>query len=143
MQGKQRKVVQAVSYELLALIFVAPLATWVFGSSLLQSGLVALAISLVAVSWNMLFNAQFEAWEARQRRPQRTIARRVLHALGFELGLLLLTVPVIAYGLDISWWQALVSDFALMLFFLFYAFGFQWCFDLLFGPPAATLGGQP
>ena len=59
MQGKQRKVVQAVSYELLALIFVAPLATWVFGSSLLQSGLVALAISLVAVSWNMLFNAQF------------------------------------------------------------------------------------
>lgn len=140
MQGKQRKVVQAVSYELLALTFVAPLATWVFGSSLLQSGLVALAISLVAVSWNMLFNAQFEAWEARQRRPQRTIARRVLHALGFELGLLLLTVPVIAYGLDISWWQALVSDFALMLFFLFYAFGFQWGFDLLFGPPAATLG---
>ena len=84
MQGKQRKVVQAVSYELLALAFVAPLATWVFGSSLLQSGLVALATSLVAMTWNMLFNARFEAWEARQRRPQRTFARRVLHALGIR-----------------------------------------------------------
>lgn len=142
MQGKQRKVVQAVSYELLALVFVAPLATWVFGSSLLHSGLVALATSLVALSWNMLFNTGFEAWEARQRRPQRTFGRRVLHALGFELGLLLFTVPLIAFGLDISWWQALISDFALMLFFLLYALGFQWGFDLLFGPPAATLGGN-
>ena len=142
MQGKQRKVVQAVSYELLALLFIAPLAAWVFDNSLAVSGAVALAlaVSLLAVSWSMLFNTLFEGWEARQLRPQRTFRRRVLHALGFELGLLLASVPLIAFGLGISWWQAILSDLSLMLFFLVYALFFQWGFDLLFGPPSATLG---
>lgn len=140
MQGKQRKIVQALSYELLALVFIVPLAAWVFDSSLALSGLVAVVVSLLAMSWSMLFNSLFEAWEARQRRPQRTFKRRLLHALSFELGLLLFTVPVLAFGLGISWWQALLSDVALLLFFLVYALFFQWGFDLLFGPPAATLG---
>jgi uncharacterized membrane protein len=140
MQGKQRKIVQALSYELLALVFIVPLAAWVFDSSLALSGLVAVVVSFLAMSWSMLFNSLFEAWEARQRRPQRTFKRRLLHALSFEMGLLLFTVPVLAFGLGISWWQALLSDFALLLFFLVYALFFQWGFDLLFGPPAATLG---
>jgi uncharacterized membrane protein len=139
MQGKQRKVVQAISYELLALVFIVPLAAWLFDNSLAVSGAVALLVSLLAVSWSMLFNTVFERWEARQRQPQRTFKRRMLQALGFELGLLLATVPLIAIGLNISWWQALLSDLGLMLFFLLYALFFQWGFDLLFGPPAATL----
>lgn len=139
MQGKQRKIVQAISYELLALVFIVPMAVWLFDNSLLVSGVVALLVSLLAVAWNMLFNTLFESWEARQQRPQRTFKRRMLHAIGFELGLLLATVPLIALGLGIGWWQALVSDLGLMLFFLVYALFFQWGFDLLFGVPAATL----
>lgn len=140
MQGKQRKVVQAVGYELLALVCIVPLAAWLFDNSLLVSGAVAVAVSLLAVSWSMLFNTLFEGWEARQRQPQRTFRRRVLHAVGFELGLLLASVPLIALGLGISWWQAIISDLSLMLFYLVYALFFQWGFDLLFGPPTATLG---
>jgi len=140
MQGIQRKVVQAVSYELLALLIVAPLLVWVFENGLLLSGMVALATSLVAVAWYMLFSTLFEAWEARQLRPKRTFKRRILQASGFEVGLLVFTTPLLAYGLDISWWQALISDLLLMLFYLIYALFFQWGFDLIFGPPAATLG---
>lgn len=140
MQGKKRKVVQAISYELLAMLFVVPLAAWVFDSGLALSTLVAVGVSLTAVLWNMAFNSLFEAWEARQARPQRTLGRRVWHALGFEVGLLLFTVPLIAYGLGIDWWQALLADVGLMLFFLVYAFFFQWGFDRLFGVPVATLG---
>ena len=140
MQGTRRKIVQAISYEALALLVVAPFLFWLFDNSLLISGAVALATSLLAVSWNMLFNAMFERWEARQVKPQRTFRRRVLHALGFELGLLLFTTPLLAYGLDISWWQALFSDLAILMFYLVYALFFQWGFDLIFDPPAATLG---
>jgi uncharacterized membrane protein len=140
MQGKQRKIVQAISYEALALLFIVPLAVWVFGRGLLVSGAVALAVSLLAMSWSLLFNSLFEGWEARQLRPRRTFKRRVLHALGFELGLLLFSVPLLALGLGISWWQAILSDISLLLFFLLYAFFFQWGFDLMFGPPMATLG---
>jgi uncharacterized membrane protein len=63
----------------------------------------------------------------------------MLHAVGFALGLLLATVPLIAFGLGIGWWQAIISDLSLMLFFLVYALFFQWGFDLLFSLPAATL----
>ena len=140
MQGKRRKVVQAVSYEALALLFIVPLADWVFDSGLLLSGVIGLGVSLIAVSWSMLFNSLFEQWEARQANPQRTVRRRVIHALGFEVGLIAFTTPFIAYGLDIHWWQALLSDLVLMGFYLVYAFFFHWGFDRLFGPPAATLG---
>lgn len=139
MQGIQRKIVQAISYEVLALLIVAPALVWVFGNNLLHSGLVALVTSLIAVTWNMLFNSLFESWEARQLRPQRTFRRRVLHACGFELGLLIFTTPLLAYGLGISWWEALLSDLVLMAFYLVYALFFQWGFDIIFGPPAATL----
>jgi uncharacterized membrane protein len=142
MQGVQRKIVQAISYEVLALLVVAPFLFWLFDNSLLVSGAVALAMSLIAVTWNMLFSSMFEAWEARQERPKRTFGRRVLHALGFELGLVLFTIPLFVFGLGISWSQALISDLVILLFYLVYALFFQWGFDLIFGPPAATLGEQ-
>ncbi|MEK1941759.1 MAG: PACE efflux transporter [Pseudomonas sp.] len=142
MQGKKRKVVQAVSYEAVALVFITPMLAWVFGGGLAVSGGLALTLCVTAMLWNMLFNSLFEAWEKRQRKPQRTVARRVLHAVSFELGLLLMTVPMLVWALSIGWWQALVTDFSLMLFFLLYAFVFQWGFDLVFGVPSATLGSD-
>lgn len=142
MQGKKRKVVQAISYEVVALVFITPALAWVYGGGLAASGALAVALCVTAMLWNMVFNSLFEAWEARQRRPERTVSRRVLHAILFELGLLLMTVPMLVWALEIGWWQALVTDFSLMLFFLLYAFVFQWGFDLLFGVPAATLAKE-
>ncbi len=139
MQGKKRKVVQAISYELVALVFITPALAWIFKGGLAVSGALGVMLCVTAMLWNMLFNSLFEAWEARQRNRQRTVKRRVLHAISFELGLLLMTVPMLVWMLEIEWWQALVTDFSLMLFFLLYAFVFQWCFDLLFGVPSATL----
>lgn len=140
MQGKKRKVIQAVSYELVALVFITPAMALVFEGGLLLSGALAVALCLVAMAWNMVFNGLFEAWEKRQHNPRRTVRRRVLHAVTFELGLLVMTVPMLVWALGIGWWQALATDFSLMLFFLLYAFVFQWGFDLLFGVPTATLG---
>ncbi|MGY4534165.1 putative membrane protein [Pseudomonas sp. TE3786] len=143
MQGKKRKVVQAISYEAVALVFITPAMAWVFDGGLALSGALALGLCAVAMVWNMLFNSLFEAWEKRQRQPRRTVARRVLHAIAFELGLLLMSVPMLVWALNIGWWQALATDFSLMLFFLLYAFAFQWGFDLLFGVPSATLAEGP
>lgn len=142
MQGKKRKVVQAISYEALALIFITPALAWVYGGGLAASGALAVALCVTAMLWNMVFNSLFEAWESRQQRPERTVSRRVLHAITFELGLLLMTVPMLVWALEIGWWQALVTDFSLMLFFLLYAFVFQWGFDLLFGVPSSTLAKE-
>ena len=139
MQGAKRKVVQALLYELVGALFVSPVIAFAFDETMVYSGTLAMLLSLVALSWNMLFNSLFEYWEARQKRRTRTLGRRLLHSLGFEGGLALLLVPLMAWWLDISWLQALVADLGLLLFFFFYAFAFQWVFDLVFGVPASAI----
>ena len=139
MQGPKRKVVQALLYELVGALFVSPAIAWAFDESLVYSGTLALLLALVALSWNMAFNSLFEYWEARQRRRSRTLGRRLLHSLGFEGGLALLLVPLMAWWLDIDWWQAFVADLGLLLFFFVYAFVFQWAFDWLFGVPESAV----
>ncbi|WP_438877819.1 PACE efflux transporter, partial [Bacillus cereus group sp. Bce038] len=86
-------------------------------------------MSGIAMSWNMAYNWLFERWEARQHKRERTLLRRLLHALGFEGGLVLILLPLVAYWLDVSLWAALLTNLALFVFFFVYAFVFQWGFD--------------
>ncbi|MND54438.1 Bacterial Transmembrane Pair family protein [compost metagenome] len=135
MQGIARKVVQAVLYEVIGAAFVAPTLAYAYDQGIAYSTALSLVISAVALSWNMLFNLVFEYWEARQPCRGRTLGRRILHALGFEGGLVVILVPLIASWLHIDWLTALATDVALFVFFFFYAFVFQWAFDQLFDVP--------
>lgn len=143
MQGPQRKIFHATLYELIAVVVVTLAMRWLSDKGTAEAGGLALSTSVVALLWNMAFNTLFERWERRQVNRQRTVARRVAHAIGFEGGLVLMTVPMIAWWLDMSWWQALVTDLGLVVFFLFYTFGFNWLFDHVFGVPNATHGTPP
>ncbi|WP_312379224.1 chlorhexidine efflux transporter, partial [Pseudomonas oryzihabitans] len=49
---------------------------------------------------------------------------------GFEGGLILVLVPLAAWWLSISLWQALLLDLGLILFFLPYTLAFNWLYDL-------------
>ena len=68
----------------------------------------------------------------------RSVARRVAHAIGFEGGLAAILVPVFAWWLQVSLWQALWMDLGLLLFFLVYTFVFNWTFDRVFGLPVSA-----
>lgn len=131
--------VQAVLYEAFALAFVAPMLSWLFARSPWSTAALTLLMSTIALGWNYLFNAAFERWEATQAIPGRSWKRRAAHGLGFEGGLALILVPVMALWLDISLWQALVADLGILLFFLVYTVVFTWCFDRVFGLPQSTL----
>ncbi len=140
LQGPWRRVVYVALYELIAIGFATFGMAAATGQGVGSSGAVAVACSVVAVFWNMLFNGLFERWEARQPTRGRSLGRRVAHALGFEGGLALILVPLIAWMLDVSLWQALVMDMGLLLFFLVYTFVFNWSFDRVFGLPASARG---
>jgi len=60
---------------------------------------------------------------------------RVLHALAFEAGLLVVLLPFIAWYLDISLWDAFVLDIALAAFYIIYAYVFNLIYDTLFPLP--------
>ena len=68
------------------------------------------------------------------------IANEVLHGIGFEGGLGLMLVPLMAVWLDIPLWQALVAEIGLLALFFLYAVGFTWAFDRVFGLPESARG---
>ena len=138
MQGVTRKIVYVVLFEGFAIAICSVGFMLAAGAELARASALSIACSVVAVLWNLVFNHGFECWEARQPVRGRGLARRAAHALGFEFGLLILLVPLIAWWLEVSLWQALVMDVVLALFFLVYTFCFTWIFDRVFGLPASA-----
>ena len=138
MQGLKRKIVYVTLFEGLAIICATFGLATLSGNNFGHSGVLAVATSVVAVLWNFAFNLLFEAWEARQAVRGRSVARRIAYTVGFEVGLIALLVPLIAWWFDISLMQALVLDLGLVVFFLCYTFTFSWAFDRVFGLPDAA-----
>jgi uncharacterized membrane protein len=144
MQGIQRKIVYVTLYEGIAILCASIGLAAMTGAGAGKSTALAVASSVVAVLWNLAFNTLFEAWESRQAVRGRSLKRRIAHALGFEGGLALVLVPMFAWWLGVSLWEALVFDAALLVFFLVYTFAFNWAFDRMFGLPASAQGAaQP
>jgi uncharacterized membrane protein len=138
LQGARRKIVYVSLYELIAIVFASTGLAVGAGASLERAGVIAVATSVIAVVWNLVYNTLFERWEARQRVRGRSIRRRVAHAIGFELGFLVMLVPLFAWWFGIGLQHALVLEIGLALFFLVYTFAFNWAFDKIFGLPAAA-----
>lgn len=144
MQGLKRRVVYISFYEGIAIVAASAGLALMSGQGLGHSGVLAVIASVIAVLWNLGFNALFECWEARQAVRGRSVRRRIAHAIGFEGGLVAFLVPMFAWWLDVSLWDALVMDLGLVVFFLIYTFVFNWAFDAIFGLPASATGvAQP
>lgn len=120
----------ALAFEVLAIAICAPLGAWLLGYSLAHIGLLTLMISLVAMVWNMVFNAIFDRAQRRLGFERKLLARAI-HSVLFEIGLLLVVVPLAAWWLDIGMWEAFVLDIGIALFFLPYSFLFNWGYDHL------------
>lgn len=138
LQGWRRRVLFVSLYEAIAIAFSSWGLAEMSGDGLAHAGVMGLAASAIAIVWNLVFNALFERWEARQTVRGRGFARRAAHAIGFEGGLLLYFVPLFAWWFDVSLWQSFVMDLGLLVFFLIYTFVFNWCFDRVFGLPGSA-----
>ncbi|WP_312242098.1 multidrug/biocide efflux PACE transporter [Pantoea sp.] len=118
----------AAGFETLAILIVSPLAAWAMHKPLFQMGALAIALSTVALLWNMIYNAGFDRLFPLGRRG---LGLRLLHALGFEGGFIVIGLPIAAGMLNISLWQAFVLEFAFFLFFLPYTVAYNWGWDKL------------
>ena len=139
MQGIKRKVVYVGLYEAIAIVVASFGFAAMSGQELSHAAPLSVAASVIAVVWNLIFNSLFEMWESRQAVKGRSVARRVAHAIGFEGGLVVILVPLVAWWLDVSLMAALFMDLGLVVFFLVYTFVFNWVFDRVFGLPASAM----
>ncbi|AWC79376.1 PACE efflux transporter [Serratia sp. CY52157] len=139
MQGVKRKLVYVTAYEIIGMAISALGLALLSGHAPSTTGPLAVVITTIAVSWNFIYNYVFEWWESRQASRARTLKRRILHAVGFQLTLVVYLIPLIAWWMGITLWQALLLDMALIVIIPCYTFVFNWAFDKLFGLPASAL----
>lgn len=128
----KRRLVHAISYEVILLVIIAIALSLIFSMPLEVTGILGAIMAVISVIWNMIFNHYFEKIEHKYQW-QRTIRIRILHAIGFEGGLMLATIPIIAYMMNMSFIEALILDFGLTMCILVYTFIFQWCYDIVEG----------
>ena len=126
----------ALSFEIIALLLIVPLGAVAFGMPAHHIGAVGLAGATLATAWNIIYNYGFDRALRRLTGTTRKSLRvRALHAILFELGLLVALLPVIAWMLDLSLWRALAMDASFAGFYIAYAFVFNWGYDRLFPLP--------
>lgn len=126
---------QVILFELGGLLLITPPFAWASGVAAGDSiGLLAL-IALIAALWNAIYTTSFDWIEGRlsgRTADQRTTPWRVVHAAGFEAGLLLISLPIVMAWTAMSWLDALLADAGLALAYVAYAFFFNMGYDRAF-----------
>ncbi|MCY0095580.1 PACE efflux transporter [Hoeflea ulvae] len=137
MRTTKDRIRHALSFEIIALVIVTPLGAWAFAMPLEDIGVVALVSATIATGWNYLYNLLFDHALLRLAgHVRKTLLMRIFHALLFEGGLLLILLPFIAWHLGVTLLQAFLMDVSFAVFYLAYAFVFNWVYDIVFPVPA-------
>ncbi len=124
----KERALHALLFEIIGVLLFAPGLAWVLGQSLGKMGAMTVMISTVAMLWNMVFNALFDRLRARIGFAL-SLRIRAMHAICFEAGLVIAVVPMAAWWLSISLWEAFLLDIGLLLLFLPYTMLFNLAYD--------------
>ncbi|AWB32512.1 PACE efflux transporter [Orrella marina] len=124
-----RRITYVLLFETFAIASATLLLMSLSGGEVHGSLPVAAASSLAAVVWNFIYNTLFEQWETRRKIRTRSTALRVVHAMGFEVGLVVILIPLFMWWYQVGPLQALKMEVALLVFFLVFTFVFTWIFD--------------
>lgn len=137
MRNTADRIRHALLFEIVGICLILPLGILFFGLGLQDMGVISVGSAFVATAWNYVYNILFDRAMVRWLGTTRkTVRLRVLHAILFEAGLLVILLPAMAIYLGISLFEALVLDAAIVVFYLVYAFVFNWVYDRVFPIPA-------
>ncbi|ABV38347.1 conserved hypothetical membrane protein [Shewanella sediminis HAW-EB3] len=129
MNTKER-IFHSVLFEAIALVFVITAATVFTDAGAKSATGLAVGLSLIAMCWNYIYNLGFDRIFG-YNRIERTFKMRIGHGLGFELGMIFATLPLMMWVLQLDFWTVFVMDIGVVIFFLVYAIVYNWCYDLL------------
>ncbi|CRL63096.1 multidrug/biocide efflux PACE transporter [Proteus vulgaris] len=124
------RVFHAVTFEAIAIAITAPLSAWLLGRSIFQMGTVAIVLSTLAMLLNLFYNMIFDRYWPLSKGPRPTKIR-VMHAIGFEFSFVIIGLPILAFLLNMSLWDAFLLEIGFFVFFLFYTYAFNLSYDKL------------
>ncbi|MBK2357243.1 PACE efflux transporter [Francisella hispaniensis] len=128
------RLIHTVGFEFFGIVIFTPFAMFILHQDVFHIASLAIIISLIAMLWNFIYNYIFDIIEIKfgMHRSKRAIIIRGLHALLFELGLLIVTIPLVAYILNMSFLSAFLVDIGFVIFYLVYAFVYNYIFDKIY-----------
>lgn len=126
-----------LGFEITGMIMSVPLFAHLMDRSLDKTGVLAVGMSLTAMIWNYGYNLAFDHLMVRMGRrvDDRPPKLRMMHALGFETSFLCVTVPAVAWWLEMSFLQALIMDIGMAGFYTVHAYIYNWAYDRVFPMP--------
>ncbi len=125
---------QAVLYEVIALVFLTPVYSYVLNLPLDNSFATMLMISLAVIVWvyiyNMIFDrAMYARWGLLAH--EKTQSLRLLHTVLYELSVTFIAVPVILVMSGKPFLVALLADIGFSFIFAVYTYVFYLVYDRL------------
>lgn len=144
MRTTKDRIRHTLMFEGIAIVVSTFIAVLILQKPVATIGALTIAFSLYAMVWNYVYNLGFDRWWVSRGNhvTDRSLAVRIAHSAGFEGGFLLLSVPAVAWWLDMTLWQALILDIGFALFFMVYALIFNWTYDLIFPVPTDKAGNR-
>lgn len=127
MKSISERFFHALGFEIIAFAITAPGAALILKRSVLEMGSLAISLATIAMLWNIIYNALFDRLWPRYK----TLTVRVIHAIGFEGGFILIGLPVAAWMMDMTLLQAFFVEIGFFAFFIPYTMGYNWMYDVL------------
>lgn len=128
--GTLERIFQSVLFEVLAVtLSIIGLATFTDHDISALSGTM-IVVATIAMIWNYCFNYCFDRIVTGEK-SKRSFLLRLFHVTLFEAGLLIFTIPVMAYLLQLTLWDAFIMDLGVTIFITIYAFLFNLIYDHL------------
>ncbi|WP_108882399.1 PACE efflux transporter [Anderseniella sp. Alg231-50] len=123
-----------VVFEMTLLLLLVPAGAVFFDKGWADIGLLGVILSTKAMLINLVYNWLFDRVDARANRisSDRSTLGRILHAVGFELSLVITSLPIYVWWLNLTVLEALLTDLVVTSFVVVYTYVFTLGYDRLF-----------
>ena len=134
MRSKPDRIRHAVLFEIILLIISTLVLTYLLNKPMAKMGGFGILMSLCAMGWNYLYNLGFDHLLVWLDRPlyKRGVVLRAIHALMFEVGLTVVSIPVTMIWLNYTLIQALLLDLGFLIAVPIYTWIFNFFYDHFF-----------
>lgn len=133
MRTSKDRIRHTLGFESIGLIIFIPLASQFFGYELQEMSIMAVVVSIIATLWNYIYNLAFDNLMLTfLGNTRKSLTIRLPHAFLFELGLILILLPIITGYLNIGYKEAFIMNLGMATFYLVYAFIYNLCYDQVF-----------
>ena len=124
----KERFIHSILFEVMLVVIFTFVLQYITNHNMAKVFTLVILLSFTAVVWNFIFNWIFDKYFTGPRE-ERTLRTRSLHAILFELGLLLPTLPLIAYHLKISLLEAFIMDIGFIAFVLVFTIIYNYIYD--------------